>query len=314
MRTLFSIGAAGDTIRAIQTTLTNAGYPVGKVDGNFGDATAAALNQFQGKNQLSNTGFVDEATWQKLMDQPIPTVAERCLQLTACFEGHGFGLAVGNFDGALLTWGIIGFTLSSGNITAMVRSIHTAFPEKITQAFGNYADELLQLVNGGPEFQKSWADAHTVGGRALASPWKEMFAAFGAIPEVQQEQIKRVHSNYLEPAIATCGKLGFSSELGLALCFDIHVQNGGIKPNTMEALLPQVKSVQESKGRELVANAVAGSARPQYQEDVRSRKLTIATGTGSVHGRQFKLESWGLSGEFTAPELSANAAAGGSNA
>lgn len=46
--------------------------------------------------------------------------------------------------------------------------------------------------------------------------------------------------------------------------------------------------------RVIIANAVANQARPPFRDDVRSRKLTIATGTGRVHGEMFVLRSWGL--------------------
>ena len=134
-----------------------------------------------------------------------------------------------------------------------------------------------------------------------------MFATFGSQPEVQAEQVRHAQNNYLSPAIKTAGKLGFTSELGLALCFDIHVQNGGVKPKAMKALLQQFPTVSaEVERRTLVANAVADSAKAAWREDVRRRKLTVATGAGTVHGHKNVLESWGLSGQFPAAELTGN--------
>lgn len=46
--------------------------------------------------------------------------------------------------------------------------------------------------------------------------------------------------------------------------------------------------------REIVANAVADKAKPEFRADVRSRKLTIAVGSGKVHGGTFVLRNWGL--------------------
>jgi peptidoglycan hydrolase-like protein with peptidoglycan-binding domain len=308
MRTLFALGARGDLVREIQQNLTQRGFSPGKLDGDYGPATAGAVRQFQSANAQPQTGSIDEAAWTPLMDRPVPSVSDRSLQLTSAFEGHGFGLAVGNFDGALLTWGIIGFTLASGEIQKIVLSISRQFPEVVRQAFGDYTADLLQLMQADRDFQTQWANAHTVNGRALAEPWKSMFAAFGAAPQVQAEQLKRVQAAYMQPAIQTAHKLGFTSELGLALCFDIHVQNGGIKSTTMDEIAPQLPGLPEADARVLVANAVADSARPQYCEDVRSRKLAIATGSGNVHGRQYDLANWGLDGAFAAGELAAQPA------
>jgi len=137
------------------------------------------------------------------------------------------------------------------------------------------------------------------------NPGGQMFATFGSFPEVQQEQLKHVRDDYLNPAIQTAKKLGFTTELGLALCFDIHVQNGGIKRAAMARIQQQSQpNIAEADLRQIVANAVADVARLKFREDVRRRKLTVATGQGSVHGHNFDLENWGLSDQFDAEELS----------
>lgn len=303
-RNLFAIGAIGDVVQQIQEALIANACALKKADRVYGKDTAAAVTQFQTAKSLAPTGAVDETTWQALMEMPVPAVGDRALQLTAAFEGHGFQLAVGNFDGALLTWGIIGFTMTSGEVQQIVNSVNTAHPELVQNAFADSAEELLQLMSADRAFQKEWANSHTLKNGALAEPWKTMFATFGSFPEVQAEQIKHVRQDYLNPAIVTAGRLGCTSELALALCFDIHVQNGGIKPSVLKALLPQIQAgMNESDVRVLVANAVADSARAAWKEDVRRRKLTVATGDGIVHGHKYHLESWGLSGNFAAPEL-----------
>ena len=47
----------------------------------------------------------------------------------------------------------------------------------------------------------------------------------------------------------------------------------------------------------IIANAVADKTRttdPRKREDVRARKLTLATGAGVVHGATYLLRNWGL--------------------
>jgi hypothetical protein len=46
--------------------------------------------------------------------------------------------------------------------------------------------------------------------------------------------------------------------------------------------------------RVALANAVADSSKPEYKEDVRSRKVTIVQGNGMVHRGSFLLKNWGL--------------------
>lgn len=302
-RTLFATGALGSIVVQVQDALTNAGFDTKGADGIYGQDTAAAVKAFQLKNSLPATGEVDEATWQLLMKTPIPSASDRSLQLTACLEGHGFGLAEGNFDGALLTWGIIGFTMLSGEVESIICAVHNTSPQCVTDAFGDNTEQLLGIMNASRTDQANWANAITVDGGLLAEPWRSMFQSFGSMPQVEAEQLRRVQNDYLNPAIKLARTLGLSSELGLALCFDIQVQDGGIETSAMEAITSQSNSgTSESMMRTIVANAVANSARPQYQADVRSRKMTIATGSGSVHGRTYLLSSWGL-GEFAASEL-----------
>jgi Putative peptidoglycan binding domain/Glycosyl hydrolase family 46 len=306
-RTLLGLGAIGEIVKQAQRTLSSQGFGPAKADGVFGDATSTAVRQFQTAKSLPVTGLVDETTWQPLTNRPVPPAGERSLQLTAAFEGHGFELAVGNFDGAYLTWGIIGFTMKSGAVQSIVSAVNQTSPDLIKQAFGAQTDELLQLMSAAPDFQKQWANDHTVKSRALAEPWRSMFATFGSFPQVQQEQLKHVRESYLNPATATAKKLRLTSELGLALCFDVHVQNGGIKPKPLQALIQQSKAgASEPELRKSIANAVADSARKTYKEDVRTRKMAIATGEGKVHGHVYALNNWGLSGDIAAQELSVN--------
>jgi peptidoglycan hydrolase-like protein with peptidoglycan-binding domain len=284
-RNIFGPGAIGETIKHVQVALVKAGFDTKGTDGWYGQNTSAAVGGYQQSESLPSTGLIDETSWQLLMQSPVPSVADRSLQLTASFEGHGFGLAVGNFDGALLTWGIIGFTLASGEIQQIMGAVDQAHPQLIQEAFQSFGGELLSLIEASRDFQTDWANRHTLGNGALAEPWRGMFFTFGSFPEVQAEQMNHVTSDYLNPGIQTAKMLNLSSELGLALCFDIHVQDGGIKLIALDKIQQQVTpNMTEATLRVIVANAVADSVRPAFREDVRRRKLTIAMGQGVVHG------------------------------
>src|SRR5215207_9424415 len=100
----------GELIKRLQQTLREGGFYRDTVDGIYGNKTELALVAFQQENGLAQTGKIDEGTWRGLTSSDTPDLRQRCLQATADFEGTGFTKAVGNFDGAGLTWGIIGFT------------------------------------------------------------------------------------------------------------------------------------------------------------------------------------------------------------
>jgi len=177
-RLLFAKGVRGEIVRKLQRRLTDLGFEPKGVDGDFGDATHEAVQAFRASIGLEATGLIDVPTWQRLMSAPIPSVAERSLQLTAAFEGHGFTLARGNWDGAGVTWGIIGFTLKFGSLSSILREIHRRDPELLRQAFRNKTAELLQVLRAPRTEQLAWADSISVPPRKtqLAQPWRSAFS------------------------------------------------------------------------------------------------------------------------------------------
>jgi hypothetical protein len=87
------------------------------------------------------------------------------------------------------------------------------------------------------------------------------------------------------------------NELGLALCFDIAVQNGGIdqtEGGRIRNKITQTPPATQQDLRKIIANVVAENGNPTFTEDVRKRKLTIATTRGTVHGSKHDVKTWGL--------------------
>ena len=95
--------------------------------------------------------------------KPIPSLFERCLGLTAAFEGHGFSLAQGNFDGAGITWGIIGFTLKHGQIAGIVQTIQAVRPDLVRLAFEEHTPQLLAILSAPLAEQLAFADSVSIG-------------------------------------------------------------------------------------------------------------------------------------------------------
>jgi hypothetical protein len=288
----------GELVRKVQVALTDHGFDPHGTDGKFGKDTEAAVKSFQQARSLDPTGKVDVGTWTTLLGAPIPTTQERSLQVTAAFEGHGFTLAQGNWDGAGITWGVIGFTLKHGELNKIVLTIFDQSPALVHQAFGQHTAELIDILSSTKAAQMQFADRISLGTTkvGLKEPWRSAFKAFGEIGEVQALQLQMADEDYGQPALQTATELGLASELGRALAFDIHVQNGGVKASArkeIDSALDDAPITTEEELRVIVANAVA-DASASHKEDVRARKLTIAAGTGKVHGETFVLSSWGL--------------------
>ena len=299
-RIWFSKGLRGMLAKRIQADLLRAGFTAGPldkfVDGDFGGNTETALKALQARRGLAVNGAVDANTWQQLTIEALPTLYERCLGITAQFEGHGFGLLRGNFDGAGLTWGVIGFTLKSKEVQALLAETDATVPGTLDRVLGPLAATWRGVVRKPLNEQIAWADSISFGASKsnVPSEWRDAFARLGEEPIVKRLQMQRAYDRYFVPAVRAANTLRLQSELGIALAFDVHVQNGGFKPGAYAMAASTLSRAPEPDRRQRLAHAVADSANPRWAEDVRERKLALAAGQGSVHGRAYRLASWGL--------------------
>lgn len=186
-RVVYGPGAHGGVVESLQRELVTAKFDTKGVDGFYGNNTRLAVQAFQNANApLGSTGIVDDATWQKLMLSPIPPIDVRTLELTAAFEGHGYTLAQGNWDGAWLTWGIIGFTMIHQEVQKIVLAVETSAPTLIRTAFGDNAGKLLEVMNDTPRNQEQWANSISNGSRVV-EPWLTGFSSPGTISAGQAD-------------------------------------------------------------------------------------------------------------------------------
>ena len=298
----------GSIVLHLQRALRDAGHPPGKIDGDFGVGTENAVRHFQRAHGLVATGEVDLALWTRLTGHPAPPpIFERALAVTASFEGHGYTKVAGNFDGALITWGIIGFTLGGGNLQKLMARIEQQDPGAIEDAFGSLATDWLDILKAPKTRQRAWANSVSTGANKvrLQQPWAEAFHRLGLNPEAQKAQNHLAREIYWKAAEGIIRKERLEGELGACLAFDIAVQNGSIDSidrKHLNRLLAETGPVRGEAYRLIVAEAMALGCKPQYQEDVRSRKKTIATGRGRVHMTNYNLEDWGLADRVVAAE------------
>lgn len=288
----------GELIKKIQKVLIAKDLLHDKDDGIFGGNTERAVQIFQEQNQLAPTGKVDDQTWQALMSSPAPDLKQRCLQITADFEGTGFTKAVGNFDGAGITWGIIGFTLSNGELGAVLTEIRSAHPAVFSAAFGELEARIVEVIHSSHSEQIHFANSISLGSSKMRiqDVWAKAFEKLGSDPSAQEIQLQRTEK-FFQIAERDRQLFDVQNELGLALCFDIAVQNGGIDSTERARIRTKINQNHPATQQDLriiIANVVAENSRPKFIEDVRSRKLTIATAQGTVHGSRFAVKTWGL--------------------
>jgi hypothetical protein len=305
----FKLGSTGDEVRQIQQALESRGLYAGDLDGIYGAPTAAGVEAFQRRSSLTPDGVVGPLTWTALVGAPAAApalagrpVAERCLALTGSFETSAaapacFSVATGDFDGMGMSFGALQWNLGSGTLQPIFQGMLDQHAEVMRGIFQDRLPAVSAAVAGGRDQALSWArsiqDSNT---HRFAAPWRDLFAALGATPECQALQMQAA-SSYRKAADRLLASYQLWSERGSALAFDLMVQNGGI-PAAVNALvrsdIAALGAQLSDEDREvakmkILANRRAEAARPAYVEDVRNRKLCIALGTGTVHGRAYDL-------------------------
>ena len=290
----------GELVRKLQVNLQSLGHDLQLIDGIFGSDTEAAVKAYQVRKGQQPTGKVTDDNWPALMlGTPTPSVFDRCLQLTAAFEGQGFQKLVGNFDGAGLTWGIIGYTLKHGELPKILSEAQQRFPALIQSAFGPLSPTLFDIIGKPWVDQRDWANGISIGTNKyrVEEKWRVAFDTFGSYAEIQEIQLRRV-IDYWAIAQRDANRFGIKSERGIALTFDVAVQNGGIDDVTeglrISNWIRQNSGVSEGDVLVRIADVIADSSNPKYSEDVRKRKRAIAIGDGIVHEARYALRDWGI--------------------
>lgn len=317
----FGTGCKGHVVEAIQRQIKIRGYTpqpgflarslgglfplletarsVVVVDGDYGKKTASAVAEFQRQKMphVSPNGCVDEETWSVLFEEnrPFPSPFDRCLQVTASFEGTQWGGCVGDFDGAILTYGILGFTAVNGELSALVKEAISKAPELADLAPGGVR-EVAKILSTGAEGWKGCLDSKN---KSKVRPeWKQTFATWGESPAMRDSQRARAQEVYWKRAEDDRKSLGLPQHVNVfGLLFDVAVQNGGIKKATKTRFSEWKSGGQRTvkAAIEFLAEEAAKTARPRFYADVKSRKSCFL-GSGKVHGKLYDLREWGFEG------------------
>lgn len=104
----FHQGDQGQDIANIQAQLNALGYNAGSVDGDFGEATAIAVEKFQRDRGLENDGVIGTDTYRALMGREIPvsrdgssSLVRRIVQSSMRYQGVPYvfgGTSPSGFD------------------------------------------------------------------------------------------------------------------------------------------------------------------------------------------------------------------------
>lgn len=325
--TTYKQGDQGQGVADIQKALIADGYDPGAADGVFGARTTVAVKAFQKDKGLTADGVVGPITSAQLMatpaakppaappsPAPIPAPAsasgaaaaigqgrliDRCVALTGAFETSTpppqcFSGLTGNFDGQGLSFGAQQQNFGQGSLQPMLKRMIAEHEAVIADIFGDDFAQLQKvLAMSDKADQVAWAASIQTPRFNINQPWKGYFIALGETPEYQAIEGDAAQVDYNQ-ALGYCRKFGLKSERAVMLMFDIVTQNGSINAtvtaqiNSDFAALP-ADEADETPKLVIVANRRAEASKPEYVEDVRTRKLCIANGRGVVHGTSYDL-------------------------
>lgn len=65
---ILSYGSEGNSVRDVQSFLSQRGFYQGQIDGVFGVETSNAVRQFQQSNNLNNDGVIGPETWEAMIN------------------------------------------------------------------------------------------------------------------------------------------------------------------------------------------------------------------------------------------------------
>jgi hypothetical protein len=307
---IYRLGSNGPEVVTLQQALLALGVYSGTVDGAFGGGTESAVRRFQRANGLAEDGLVRDDTWRRIVGTEIPLPAivreelpTRCLALTASFEtGSGppecFATVVGDFDKMGTSFGALQWNIGTGTLQSLLQDVDRIDPTAIDDVFHEHAVSIRQMLTKPRDQQLAWARSIQHGStRRLDEPWHGLFKSLGRLEACIRAQTHGAAERY-QTAMDLCAKYRLWSERAAAFMFDIAVQNGSIQQAVdaeiradLAALGPLPREALEVRTMEIIAQRRSAVARPEFRADVLQRKLTIARGTGTVHGRLYDLEN-----------------------
>jgi hypothetical protein len=305
---LLNLGITSPDVGRLETRLIELGLYTGSPDNVYSASVESAVKAFQTANGLTADGIVGNQTWAELFPAEQNTLADaplaqRCLALTGTFETSALapacfaGLA-GDFDGQGLSFGALQWNIGQGTLQPLFSQMMSNHPDVLSGLFGDNLAAFSTMLTSPLAEQLTWVrNIQDPAHHTVSDPWKGLFRSLGLTTEFQSIQVG--HAATIQAAAAQlCQRFGLSTERAQALMFDIRVQNGSISAATEALIRTDFAAIPASAAPldaelaklQSIANHVAEASKPAYVEDVRVRKLTIANGSGTVHGVTYNLE------------------------
>jgi len=293
----------GHLVRRMQLALRSGGFDTQGIDMIFGDDSEKALLAWRASTgRPAIDAILTRQDWAALIGPPEPDLFDLCAQTTAAFEGHGFGKIVGDFDGAVMTWGYHGYTLKFGHLQVVLKRIEEAGPETLNAVFGNERANGLRtmLAMGSIDDQTTWARNNVLkADGTIDDEWHRLFDDLGEQEVTRTAQLAHSRAAFWNgKAVPQAAKMGLTEPLSVGMLFDAAIQQGGASTATVKAVndaRAQNPAITEMSLREVLAKGLRDQlSDSKWADDVFARRKVFISGRGKVHGANYDLGYWGF--------------------
>lgn len=247
-------------------------------------------------NYNNNFAYVSDA-YIKHYDSPPDDVVNVARNITKKFEVGNSQLVTGNFDGSGLSLGYLQWCIGQQTLQPLLNRMDRQYNSEMKNIFGTNYNAIYNMILDTPENQLNWAKSINDSANNISEPWYSQFNNLCNNQDfINIESDAEVYM--FNQSMIICDKYNLRTVRGFALAFDITTQNGGINSNAaniIDTAIQQNPNITEKDLLKVIANAVADSSTSNI-DDIRSRKMAIATGSGIVHGSMLYLDrDYGLS-------------------
>jgi fibronectin type 3 domain-containing protein len=233
----------------------------------------------------------------QLYTSPPDSVVNIAKNITKQFEVGISDQIAGDFDGQGLSLGYFQWCIGQGTLQPLLYRMDKQYNSEMKSIFGTNYDTMHRMLLDTPANQLKWAQSINNSTDTIIAPWYSQLNSLRKNENfIKIEQDAEVYS--VKQAMIICDKYKLKTVRGFALALDIVVQNGSISSDATKIIdiaLGQTPNITEKSLLGVIANAVADSS-DDSSGDIRSRKIAIVNGQGTVHGSKINLdENYGLS-------------------
>ena len=247
----------------------------------------------------NSIAFVSDAYIQHYVSPP-DNVVSIAKNISKQFEVATPNQIAGNFDGQGLSLGYLQWCIGQGTLQPILNRMDREYNSEMRSIFGTNYDSIHNMLLDTPANQIKWANGINDSTNRIIEPWYSQLVSLTNNQHfINIEADAEVY--IIKQAMLFCDKYNLKTVRGFALAFDIVTQNGRISTGGAQIIDEAIQLKPNMAEKELltvIANAVADSSM-DTSGDIRSRKLVIVNGSGTVHGAMLYLDSnYGLSDDL----------------